>query len=286
MTAAVPGGIQLVQISSQRTHPGAEDVRPSAADDISNNLPTVSCSTNDFSDGNARRDKTVDRGCDLVPAKKPIVLPSLRITQERPIDLSPTDGTSDQRQRLACRIEEGRTGIFHEVPSIGDLHGVRAALIGRLPVGGAAITCDHPDRWPVREPRRNSRRFAVRQNVNDAAPLEIADDGSIAMTPPPGPIINPHDSRWWRRWTVRRTSANQTQYRLATHRHGKSPCQACTGCTTGGEADMTLHFRQPVATSGMLLRSLRKALSKDLPRTAAVASKPTRRYPHNDRATM
>lgn len=165
MTAAVPGGIQLIQISSQRTHPGTEDVRPSAADDISNNLPTVSCSTNDFSDRDARRDKTADRGCDLVPSKKPIVLPSLRITQERPIDLSPTDGASDQWQRLACRIEEGRTGIFHEVPSIGHLHGVRAALIGRLPVGGAAITCDHPDRWPVREPRRYSRRFAVRQNV-------------------------------------------------------------------------------------------------------------------------
>jgi hypothetical protein len=214
------------------------------------------------------------------------VLPSLGIAQERPINLSSTDGSSDQRQRLAYRIAEGRTGIFHEMPTIGDLQGVRAALIGSLPVGGGAITCDHPDRWPVREPRRNRRRFAVRKDVNDAAPLEIADDGSIAMAPPPGPIINPHDSRWWRRWTVRRTSSNQTKYCLATHRHGKPLCQACTGCTTSGEADMTLHFRQPVGTSGMLLRSLRKALSEDLPRTAAVASKPTCRYPHNDRATM
>jgi hypothetical protein len=42
--------------------------------------------------------------------------------------------------------EEGGAGVFHQVPPVSDLNGVRTALPGGLPITGASIPRDDGDR--------------------------------------------------------------------------------------------------------------------------------------------
>jgi hypothetical protein len=52
-------------------------------------------------------------------------LEALRGGEQVRIDGRGADGSADLAHGFANRIEEGVAGVFHEVPTIGDLGGVR-----------------------------------------------------------------------------------------------------------------------------------------------------------------
>jgi len=51
--------------------------------------------------------------------------------------------------------------FFHEVPSVGDLNGVRERLCGRLTISAAAIARDDLDLRVIDQPGPHRRRFTI-----------------------------------------------------------------------------------------------------------------------------
>src|SRR5512135_583441 len=70
-------------------------------------------------------------------------------------------------------------GVLHQVPAVGDLHGVRRGLAGSLGVDTGPITGDDLDARVLTEPCGDSRRLAVREEVDDVPPLEVDADGAV-----------------------------------------------------------------------------------------------------------
>jgi hypothetical protein len=92
--------------------------------------------------------------------------------------------------------KKGSADVFHQVPPIGDLNGVRTAVGGSLPVTGATVARDNHDRRVLRQPPRRRLGVSVRQNVNDASPFQVANDRPVAVAPLPREVINPDDPRF------------------------------------------------------------------------------------------
>jgi hypothetical protein len=59
------------------------------------------------------------------------------------------------------------------------------------PVSSTTVTGDDRDRRMSSEPGLGGRRFTVRQQRDDPAPFQVADDAGVPVIAPPGPIIKP-----------------------------------------------------------------------------------------------
>jgi hypothetical protein len=78
------------------------------------------------------------------------------------------------------------------MPTIRDLDRFGQCLGDRLTVSAAAIARHHTDAGPRRKPGFNGGGLAVGQNIDNAMPLKIADDRSIAMPTLPRLVIDPN----------------------------------------------------------------------------------------------
>ncbi len=92
--------------------------------------------------------------------------------------------------RVADDFKERRATIFHEMPTVRNLQRFWAAALTGRTVTAGTVPRDDLDRQPCRQPRVNRCRLAIWQDIDDPTLFEITDDGSIAVTLPPSPVIN------------------------------------------------------------------------------------------------
>lgn len=71
------------------------------------------------------------------------------------------DRDADLAHRFANRIEEGVAGVLHEMPTVGDLGGLRECLGHSKGVAAAAVARDHSDLWLPREPGLRSGWLSI-----------------------------------------------------------------------------------------------------------------------------
>jgi hypothetical protein len=77
------------------------------------------------------------------------------------IDRRRANGTANLTHRFANGIEEGSTGVLHQMPAIRDLHGVRQGFGCRFAISPAAIAGDNADRRVSSEPSLCSRWLTI-----------------------------------------------------------------------------------------------------------------------------
>jgi hypothetical protein len=92
-------------------------------------------------------------------------------------------------------IEEGPTGVLHQMPTVGDLYRVRQSLCRSFAISATTVTGDDCDRGMSSEPGLGGRRLTIRQQGDYPAPFQIADDAGVPVVAPPCPIINADDLR-------------------------------------------------------------------------------------------
>jgi hypothetical protein len=90
-------------------------------------------------------------------------------------------------RRTASRKAASR---FHQVPTIGDLDGVRQRFCDSLAIATTAVSRYDFDLRMVGKPSLNGCDLTIRQERHDLPPLQIANDCSVAMVPPEGSVIN------------------------------------------------------------------------------------------------
>lgn len=86
--------------------------------------------------------------------------------------------------------------VLQEMPTVGNLGRIRKRFGDCLPVSAVSVTSDDFDLRMLTQPGSDRRRLAIRQQVDDGTPLEIADQRSIALSLAPGPVVDPDDARF------------------------------------------------------------------------------------------
>jgi hypothetical protein len=112
--------------------------------------------------------------------------------------------------------------VADEVKTIGYLNSLRESLSdggGKL---FGAIPCHHLDGWVLLEPAGDRLLRAICQQGNRLAPFEIHDNGSIALTTLPSPLVQADDLR--RRDGGERKGMYETQDRSCRHLHSLECC--------------------------------------------------------------
>lgn len=166
-------------------------------------------------------------------------------------------------QHLPQRV--GR--IHHKMPAISHLNRRRRAGTDAIGMGTRAVAAHgrNLSAMPL-QPRCQRVGAAIRQQVDCTATLEVADDGSIAVTAPPSPVVHPNHAR--RRRCRPGTRTDQPQQRVATDRHGEAGCQTRSRLAAQGKADVALDAAQAHGPARSGRRDVKQTLGKDPARAA------------------
>ena len=85
--------------------------------------------------------------------------------------------------------------VAEQVPSIGDLDGIRGTLPDAIGVGAGMIAGDDLDARPVPQPGGNGGGLAVGQQIDHPVGLDVDRHRAVAAPAPPGPVIDSEDTR-------------------------------------------------------------------------------------------
>ncbi|MET4115907.1 hypothetical protein ABIB85_005143 [Bradyrhizobium sp. JR1.5] len=111
--------------------------------------------------GDARLSLFEDCRVGVFSPKIALILNALGGGQQAGIYGGGADRDADLAHGFANRIQEGVAGVLHEVPTVGDLGGVRECLDRSKGVTTAAVARDHSDLWLAREPGLRSGWLSV-----------------------------------------------------------------------------------------------------------------------------
>src|SRR4051794_33388215 len=130
--------------------------------------------------------------------------------------------------------------VAQQMPPVRDLDSIWRSLPDAVGVDAGAVTRDdlHP-RVPL-QPRRQALDPAVRQQVEYPVLLQVDEDGPVAVTAPPRPIIDPEHARG-RAWPWRGiATARHPQQRVRADGDGQPRRKACAGLSANNEAEVAL----------------------------------------------
>ena len=94
--------------------------------------------------------------------------------------------------------------------------------------------------------------------------LEVDDNGAVALSFAPGPVVDTDEAQGFRRWSVDVFDAPQQGVRAGGH--GRLGCQPRSRFTTQGRANGAMGLSQAPGRSSVLGGDLIKGLSEDAPR--------------------
>ena len=156
----------------------------------------MACAPHDLLDRRACLRQLHHRGVDVLTAEIAFVLELFGCGEKRRIDGRGAQRLADLAHAAAGRRKKGLAGVLHQVPPVGDLHGVGKRPRRRQRVSASSVACDHLDLRLGGEPGLGCGRLPVRQQANGAAALQIADERAVAMISLPRPVVDPY--RPWR----------------------------------------------------------------------------------------
>ena len=138
-----------------------------------------------------------DGAISLLAPEIAVRLQALGGTQQSGIDHGRAECLTNGSHRSPHRFQESSTRVLHQMPAVGDLNGLRCRSCRGPAIAAAAVARDDGDFGVVRQPGLDRAGLAVREEVDDTTPFEIADDAPVALPPLPGPIIDADDAQGW-----------------------------------------------------------------------------------------
>jgi hypothetical protein len=106
-----------------------------------------------------------------------------------------------QRRADRCRLEhrsvvdqdgfQGLAEVMDEMKPIDHLHSIGQPAVAAVRIQVTPIAANHRHRGMLGQPGRHRCRGPVRQEVHHAMTHQIDQDGTIAVAPPPVPLVDP-----------------------------------------------------------------------------------------------
>jgi hypothetical protein len=159
-------------------------------------------------------------------------------------------------------LQEGVRAIAQEMPAVGDLDRLWCPLSDPIRIGPGAIPGDDLDAGVITQPRRKRGGLAVRQEIDDLPPLEIAHDGAVPLSAAPRPIIDPENARRLARLAAP-SAADEAQQRGRAHRQAQALGQAGPGLPAEREAKVALNITEAIRAPAVRASNPGKALGED-----------------------
>jgi hypothetical protein len=157
---------------------------------------------------------------------------------------------------------KGIAEVAQQMPPVRDLDSLWRSLPDAVGVDAGAIARDDLHTWVPLQPRRKALGPAVRQQVEYPVPLQVDEDGPVAVTAPPSPIIDPEHARG-RAWPWRGiATARHPQQRVRADGDGQPRRKACPGLSANNEAEVALQIAQPARPTRRRPCRLAEALGK------------------------
>ena len=150
------------------------------------------------------------------------------------------------------------------MPSVGDLPGARQRAGDGRPVAAPAVARHDLYAGPLGEPCLHCSGLPIRQDVDDAVPLEVADDRAVAVALLPRPVVDAdHPRRHGLAYVDLRAHAPQEC--VLADGEEKPPGHALPGPAAKGEAETAHQLLKPRRPARVWPRNLRsQAFGKDL----------------------
>jgi hypothetical protein len=183
-------------------------------------------------------------------------------------------------QRRSVIEQEGfqdLTEVLDEVEAVDHLHGRRRPPADAVGVEVAAIPTDDGDRRVLAQPGRHAGSGAVRQQVHDAMRREIDQDGAVAVSPPPGPLVYADDLQGWRRG--HRGGPHQAEQGRWTGGEPQASGESGTSIAAESHADGPEDGGQPMGVAGGWRDEVWQALREDTTHAARIAA---HELPHDE----
>ena len=262
----------------ERAGARTERLGTSATDHAAHHLARASGAPDDLLDGDAVFEQLQDLGVRFGPAAPAFVLAAFRRREQCWIDRACAERLANLAHAPAYGAEERRAGVLEEMPAVGDLPRLGPPKRRRLAVAAPAIPSDDLDRRPRRQPGLDGGGFAVRQHVDDPATLQIADHRAVAMSFPPGPVV---DADRFRRAVIGLgAAADRAEQRVLADRDEQAARRGLAGSAAERDAEMMHDVVQSRCPARVGRRRRRiEPFGEDLPRAAGLgAAKP----PHPD----
>ncbi len=160
--------------------------------------------------------------------------------------------------------------VDQQMPAVGDVCRLAGAFGRAAGVFGRAVARDDPDPRPAPQPVRERRAGAVRQQIGDAPPLQVDQDGAIGAPLLERPLIDPQDTG--RRAHRERPAPHEAQHRVGAHRHGQARREPRPGLAAQRDPDPPLSLGQPPRAAGTGREQTRQALGEGAPRAVRGAT--------------
>ena len=130
---------------------------------------------------------------------------------------------------------KGLAKIMQKVPSVSNLHGLRRAAARTFGIKTGAVSGHDLNAGMALQPFCDRVRVSIRQKINNAIALQIADDRPVSLPAAPGPIVDADDPRRRERFGLHRV--DHPQQGVAAHRHRQLAGQSRTRFTARGQTD-------------------------------------------------
>lgn len=126
------------------------------------------------------------------------------------------------------------------MPAICRLDCIWRALAHAVRIGAGPVACHDLDPGVLTQPPGQGLGLPVRQEIDHRIALQVDQDGPVAATPAPCPVIDGKDARGGRRLVVVASLACHPQQRVRTDRHGQPLGQALAGLAAQRQSQAAL----------------------------------------------
>jgi hypothetical protein len=148
------------------------------------------------------------------------------------------------------------------VEPVGNLGRLWSAGPDTVSIGAGPVAGDDLDTGMRLQPGGDGLGLPVGQQIDRAvATLQIHDQGAVALAAAPSPVIDADDARRRRRFD--RNGPDQTQKRVAAHRHGEPGRQARSQFTARAQGQGALDLGEPDGAPFADRRHRGQALGED-----------------------
>jgi hypothetical protein len=178
-------------------------------------------------------------------------------------------GQQERFQRLA--------EVLDEVKAIDHLDSLGGSLTNAIRIEVTPITADSLDRRMLRQPGRDARGRAVRQQVHDAMRRQINQNGAVAMAPPPGPLVDADGLQ--SRDMAHRSRPHQPEQGGRAGREPQTSGEPGARLSAQGQADRPQDSHQPMGAASGWRNEVWKALREDPARAGRI---PAHELPHGE----
>jgi hypothetical protein len=184
--------VEIRQVGIERAFACAEDLGPQTTNYFAHESSAVPETSHDLLDRHTIIMQSDNSGIGILAPQKAFILQAFGRSQKPGIDVGCANRSSDRMHRFAHSIQQGGSGVFHEMPAVCNLDYIRQRQGSGFAIAAAPVTRQNFNRPMPCQKCGHGGYLTIRQKFDNPMPLKIAHNGAVAAIAPECPIVDAH----------------------------------------------------------------------------------------------